>query len=118
MITGNFKVCNLDYLFELAKGDDGFVREMIGVFLNENPVEIQLLEKYVSVKNYPGIKQQTHKLRSSIPYMGLDNIIGNEVMETEELAGKATGIAQIEKNFQKIKSTCEQAYEDLRQTAF
>jgi hypothetical protein len=117
MNTGNFKVCNLDYLFELAKGDDGFVKEMISVFLNENPGEIKLLEKYVSEKNYSGIKQQTHKLRSSIPYMGLESVIGKEVTETEELASQSIGIEKIEENFRKIKSTCDLAYADLRQAA-
>jgi HPt (histidine-containing phosphotransfer) domain-containing protein len=114
MTKDDLKVCNLTYLFELAKGDTAFVKEMIEVFLAENPQQMQNLEKNIAEQNFAGIKQQTHKLRSSIPYMGLDSVVGDKVVEMEELAGKSSDIEQIKQDFDTVKSTFEEAYEELR----
>jgi HPt (histidine-containing phosphotransfer) domain-containing protein len=114
MTRDDLKVCNLSYLFELAKGDTEFVKEMIEVFLTENPQEMQKLEKNIADQNFAGIKQQTHKLRSSIPYMGLDAVVGEKVIEMEDLAGKSLNIEQIKDNFVKVKNTFDRAYEELR----
>jgi len=114
MTNDELKVCNLTYLFELAKGDTDFVKEMISVFLSENPQQMQQLEKNIAEQNFAGIRQQTHKLRSSIPYMGLDTLIGEKVVEMEDLASRSSNIEQIKENFAKVKSTFDQAYKELR----
>ncbi len=76
-INDNVKtVINLDYLLDLAKGNIKFVQEMIDTFLIENIKEIEVLEKAVHSKNFEAIKQAAHLLQSSIPFVGLDKIIG------------------------------------------
>ncbi|MCD6017345.1 MAG: His Kinase (phospho-acceptor) protein [Bacteroidetes bacterium] len=107
------KTTDLTYLMELSDGNKTFVKEMINLFLSENPEEIRAFEKGIAEKNYKGIKTVAHKLRSTIPFIGLDKVIEKEVAEIEALASEMGDIKEIESRFLKIKSACEKAYIEL-----
>jgi CheY-like chemotaxis protein len=109
----NKKVVDLDYLTELSKGDKTFVKEMIALFLSENPEEIKSLETAIADRNNEQIETRAHKLRSTIPFVGLDKIIGEEVSEIEKLAGEKADIKEIESSFATIKNACEKACLEL-----
>jgi HPt (histidine-containing phosphotransfer) domain-containing protein len=108
------KVTNLDYLKDLSKGNPTFVDEMIEIFLTESPEEIRLLEKGILERNFELIKSSAHKMRSTIPFLGLDKIIETEVLEIEKLAGLKTDIQKIEIDFSKIKDVFLKAIEELQ----
>jgi CheY-like chemotaxis protein len=107
------QVVNLDYLLDLSKGNAEFVKEMISIFLEENPEEIETLDKGIREKNFDLVKSSAHKLRSTIPFVGLDKIIENDVCEIESLASEKSNFQKIEKIFPKIKEACEKARQQL-----
>ena len=107
------KTTDLSYLIELSAGNKVFVKEMVALFLSENPEEIKALEKGIAEKNFKAIKTIAHKLRSTIPFMGLDKLIEKDVAEIESMASETTDIKEIETRFSKIKSVCERAYFEL-----
>lgn len=107
------KTTDLTYLMELSDGNKTFVKEMIALFLSENPEEIKLLEKGISENNYKSIKSIAHKLRSTIPFIGLDKVIEKDVAEIESLAASMGDMKEIEARVFKIKSACEKAYIEL-----
>ncbi len=124
------KVANLDYLSGLSRGNAEFVNEMVGIFLLENPKEIESLEKAIRGKNFYVIKQAAHFLLSSVPFVGLDIIIWNEVCEIEKIAEdelliQKNGIRtddnlcfeKIELLFSKIKESCEKACQELQKSS-
>jgi HPt (histidine-containing phosphotransfer) domain-containing protein len=108
------KVYNLDYLHELSHGNEEFVKEMIRIFLAEMPEEIQNLENSIKEKNYTAIRHAAHKLKSTIPFVGLNFVIGKEVFEIEDLASKQLDLEKIELLFVKIKEMCNKAAEELK----
>jgi HPt (histidine-containing phosphotransfer) domain-containing protein len=110
-------VVNIDYLRQLSKGNTKFVDEMIRIFLTENPEEIKILEGAIHDENYDLIKATTHKLRSTLPYIGLDKLVEEEVTEIETLAAKKTGVERIGELFSRIKDTCEKACVELQTAA-
>jgi len=111
--TNMEKITDLNYLIDISKGNKVFVKEMINLFLSENPEEIKCLEKGIQEKNYDQIKATAHKLRSTIPFIGLDKLIEKDVIGIETLAAQKGDIQEIEKHFMKIKETCERAYFEL-----
>ncbi|MGZ3901030.1 MAG: Hpt domain-containing protein, partial [Bacteroidia bacterium] len=70
----NKQITNLSYLLSLSKGDKGFIKNMINVFLEENPKEVNNLEQSINEKDFDKIKAAAHKLKSTIPFVGLDAI--------------------------------------------
>ena len=108
------KVTNLDYLTGLSKGNSSFVEEMIEIFLTENPEEIRLLESGINDKNYALIKASAHKMKSTIPFVGLDIIIGEHLSEIETICTEKGNIQNIIELFSKVKNVCLKAIEELQ----
>src|SRR3954463_16818641 len=129
------RVTNLDYLIKLSKGNEQFVKEMIRIFLEENPGEINTLEKAIREHDYSLINSAAHKLRSTVPFVGIDKVIADDISEIEQLALDKSGnyltdepkkekqgilptdkqlIEKIEKLFSHIKRICRQACEELK----
>lgn len=108
------KVINLNYITELSKGDTKFIEEMIAIFLSENPEEVKQLEEAIHKGNFDQIRSVSHHMKSTIPFMGLDLIIGNELLEIENLAAKKNNIEKIKNNFLILKKVCEKAVEELK----
>ena len=103
------RVTNLDYLLDLSKGNNHFVREMIETFLIENPKEIEQLENAIKQKDFEMIKQAAHLLQSSIAFVGLNKVIEDEVYEIEKIADEKSKMKKVEilpadkSEFQKIE---------------
>jgi HPt (histidine-containing phosphotransfer) domain-containing protein len=114
MNTQSLKTCNLDYLLELAKGNKAFIEEMLGIFIAENPIEIQQVEKGISEMDFGLIKSSAHKMKSTIPFVGLDKLIKHELQEIENLAASKSDLEKIKVIFAKVKETCLKAQEELK----
>jgi HPt (histidine-containing phosphotransfer) domain-containing protein len=107
------KIIDLSYLMRLSNGNKVFVKEMIALFLSENPEEIKSLEYAIREKDYATIKATAHKLRSTIPFIGIDKLIEKDVAEIETLSTEHADISEIESRFSKIRSVCEKACIEL-----
>jgi HPt (histidine-containing phosphotransfer) domain-containing protein len=85
-MENNEQVSNLGYLQELSKGNEQFVKDMVKIFLDENPGEISLLEKGIAENDFELVRSSAHKLRSTAPFVGVDRVIEEEITELEKLA--------------------------------
>jgi HPt (histidine-containing phosphotransfer) domain-containing protein len=135
---GTEKITNLEYLMELSKGDQYFISEMIRIFLEENPREIKMLEDGINGKDFQLINLAAHKLRSTLPFVGIEKLIEKEVVDIETLAcnnavqkievapdedhdirkieiitTNRSTLRKIEELFPKVKAVCEQARSEL-----
>ena len=108
------KITNLDYLTELSKGNKQFVLDMIEIFLAENPEEVKNLDDAIKQRDYPSIRATAHKMKSTIPFVGVDKIIGTEVSEIEKLGAENGDIQKIELLFSTVKEISAKAAEELR----
>ncbi len=112
-MTDEEKITDLSYLVRLSNGNKVFVKEMINLFLSENPEEIKSLETAIRDKDYDTIKATAHKLRSTIPFIGIDKYIEKEVSEIEALAAEHADMEEIKTRFSRIRSVCEKACIEL-----
>jgi HPt (histidine-containing phosphotransfer) domain-containing protein len=133
----NNRVTNLEYLTRLSRGNEQFVKDMIRIFLEENPDEVAALEKAIHRHDFSLINSTAHKLRSTVPFVGIDKMISDEITEIEQLALTKAGdplgtspepapkerrflptdrelLEKIERLFSKIKRICSKAYDELR----
>lgn len=109
----NYEVVNLDYLLGLSKGDSSFVKNMISLFIKENKVEIEKFRNHILCRDFSAIHASAHKLKSSIPFIGINRIIEEEILEIERLAATHSGINEIERLFPKISEICQRARAEL-----
>jgi HPt (histidine-containing phosphotransfer) domain-containing protein len=110
------KITDLNYLSALAKGNKEFIKEMISIFLTDTPVELRSLETGIADQNFETIRSVAHKLKSTLPYVGIDKIIGKEVLEIETMAAGKSDMAGITARFEKVKEVCDRACSELEET--
>jgi HPt (histidine-containing phosphotransfer) domain-containing protein len=109
--SGN--VVDLSYLNDLSRGNKVFIKEMLSIFIAENPAEMNAIENAINEVNYDLIRSTAHKLKSTIPFIGLDKIVGSDVAEMESLAFNRSDIEQIKTHFSKVRAACQKANEEL-----
>lgn len=87
------KLINFKYLKDFAEGDDSFIKNMISIFLENTPETMAIILKSNKNDDIKTLKEEIHKLKSSISLLGITKasesivIIENEI-ETNPLSEK------------------------------
>lgn len=87
------KLINFKYLKDFAEGDDSFIKNMISIFLENTPETMAIILKSNKNDDIKTLKEEIHKLKSSISLLGISKasesivIIENEI-ETNPLSEK------------------------------
>ena len=68
------KFYNLKKLDEIARGDQGFVREMVVTFVENVTNDIDSIQSLKLVENWTVIGETAHKLASNFAYLGADSL--------------------------------------------
>ena len=70
----DFNGIDLSYLVEMSCEDQNFVNEMIAIFVNKVPNEVDLMEKAIWENDYDSVKKIAHNMKSSLPIFKLDEL--------------------------------------------
>jgi CheY-like chemotaxis protein/two-component sensor histidine kinase len=87
------KLVNFKYLKDFAEGDQSFIKNMVAIFLENTPESIEIILKSNKDDDMKTLKEEIHKLKSSISLLGINKasesieIIENEI-ETNPLSQK------------------------------
>ena len=108
------KVCDLAYLKDLSNGNKNFVQDMISLFLSEVTEEVGTLEKGIISGDFDTIMRASHRLRSTIPFVGIDKLLFQEMHSMEQMAIERQGLDYIHTLFMKVKKVCFQAIKELK----
>ncbi len=65
---------NLNYLRELAGGDNQFMAEMIALFLKQTPANVSTLIIYLQKQDWENLKKLAHKMTSGVALMGIQEL--------------------------------------------
>jgi signal transduction histidine kinase/DNA-binding response OmpR family regulator len=106
------KILNVKYLQDLSKGNESFVKAMLVQFVEQMPQELTDLEKAISVKNFPLVKTIAHNMKTTVAFVGLDEIL-HPLLDSIENATLKQDTFEILQAFKKIKNLCEQAIKEI-----
>src|SRR5574341_937558 len=81
---------DLSYLVRLARGNNQFIHELIGCFLETTPSYLQETRHQYDVKNWPGLRASAPGFKTAVRYLGLSKLA--QIIETidENAAKQAT----------------------------
>ncbi|WNJ19533.1 hypothetical protein [Pontibacter sp. G13] len=80
---------DLSYLYEVAAGNDAFIRDILQMFLSNTPNGLQALEASITQQNPDRVKFFAQKLRRPFLALGREDV-GDQLERLERLA--ATGV--------------------------
>ncbi len=108
----NGKITDLTYLEELSAGSSGFVSEMIRMFLEQFPLNLESMEKAISDKDWKELYTIAHRMKPSISFVGIKDM--DEVIEQiENYAGSGSHPEKIPQLFDALKKACYEAAKEL-----
>ncbi|HNR06687.1 MAG TPA: PAS domain S-box protein [Saprospiraceae bacterium] len=111
---------DLSYLKELSNGNAAFEKEMIELFIQKTPQDIELLEKALQEPDYNTVKNIAHKLKSTfalfkldeslIPLSQIETEAGNPPLSIRALEGFASIKQKLEEIMLGLQAILEQDY--------
>src|SRR4051812_33110828 len=93
-MTNNENMTNLAALEEMMGGKKDLVKEIIDVFLNQIPGELNILNNAIANVDYPSIKKIAHTMMSTVSIMGISKL-APILFEIESLGLGSTNIERI-----------------------
>lgn len=76
---------DLSYLKTIAGDDEAFIKEMLHMFLNTTPVEVESIGNYFNEGNYHMMASAAHKIKAPIQMLG-DEYATGILLQIEHLA--------------------------------
>lgn len=107
-----FTVINQEHLTVLSRGNKKFKKEVIEIFVEQCPKEIKELEFAITHKNYETIRSTSHKMKTSVGFIGLTQLLP-ELTKLEDLSNQRHEIEAIKIVFEEIKKISHQAIQEL-----
>ncbi|HYG40212.1 MAG TPA: response regulator [Cytophagales bacterium] len=107
------RVVNLDYLKQMAEGNEAFVTKAINLFLQKAPVDVENLLDNFKKKDWGNLKLLCHKVKSSFAILGIKSL--QEIMQSIENDCSENKIdeAKFEKLLSQTQSYTSKAIEEL-----
>lgn len=98
----------MDYFNQISRSNNKIARDIKSLFLSEVPKELTLLGEAIQRKDYKTIRTATIRLRSSLSFVGLDDVMPL-IKTIEEKSASEADIEHITRMFTSVKSVCDVA---------
>ena len=108
------KIVNLEYLNLVCGGSEEMVSELIDLFLEQTPPEIEKMCECVEKEDWDALNSAAHKTKSSTNILGIEQI-KEEIQSIEIWAAERKNLDLIPALIQKVKLVCDQAYKELNE---
>jgi HPt (histidine-containing phosphotransfer) domain-containing protein len=106
------KVCNLDYLLHVTRGNKKIINNIVAVFFNETKKEMIDLNGAIKRRNYPVISDIAHKIKSAFSILGV-TALEPVFKEMELLSSNTSPISNIELLNRRVNIVFNQAKEEM-----
>lgn len=107
------QLINLEYLEQMADGDNEFIESMITYFITNAPISIEDMKKSLAEENWETLRHVSHKYKPQVNFMGIQSIL-QEVETIEQNAHKVVNTQDIGPLLHIVEKTTYQAIELLK----
>ena len=105
-------VINPGRLQEVAMGDDEFMMELIDLYLQDAPDQLEALGKAVASQDNKAVSAAAHKLKGSCGNVGAEGLVA--LCQQIEASGKASRIQEVADLFQQVHQEFVEVHRTLR----
>ena len=104
---------DLSYLEEISGGDRTIIRKTIDKFIETTPGILSNMDQLLADGDYPGLGRSAHKLKSSVAFMGI-NEIKDTILQVEHSAKNKENLDRLPALVSRIRTVIEHSYTELR----
>ncbi|MEM7368447.1 MAG: response regulator [Bacteroidota bacterium] len=104
---------NLSYLKEISGGDGMIIRKTIQKFLETTPAMLDTMDAQLAGQEYPDLGKTAHKLKSSVAFMGIDDI-KDSIIRVETITKSRENVGELAGLLARIRQVTETSFSELR----
>ena len=112
IVPNKYVIINPEHLYALSRGNNTFIKEIIHLFLDQNPLEIKEIEKGIQQQDYAVISSIAHKMKTSVGFIGIEHLLA-PLNQLEKLTISQGNTNDIQDLFAEVKTTCDKAVLEL-----
>jgi len=112
-MSSNERLTDLTYLKEASSENYNFIKEMIGIFLNQTPEYLDSLKENSENQKWDEFKKVLHKLKPTITMMGMKK--GDLLVKEMESLIKSQSMDEVPPLFAELENMCRQAFVELQE---
>jgi cytochrome b involved in lipid metabolism len=106
---------NLDYLKELSGGNKAFEISMVEQFLQKTPGELEAMQEAFGKNDYIKVVQIAHNMKTSVAFMGLLDILNNDLDFIENNARTQEENTNVQTSITIVNNICLQVFIEAKQ---
>ncbi len=111
--TSQITTVDMNELHQLSRGNNAFIREMIDLFSEQNPIDINKLDKALEQEDFESIKNTAHRMKTSVGFMGIKSAL-EPLNKIEALSEQKQNIEEIYGLVDTIKKICSKAQKEFQ----
>ena len=104
---------NLSKVYEISENDNDFALQIVSLFLEEVPVEIQSMKNAIELKDYMKAYASAHKIKPTLDLLGMDIAYEDNmlIMNWTKQEGKRKEIKDV---FKSLKTRIGEAVDEIK----
>lgn len=105
---------NLSYLRLMADDDEDMILTMLGMLIEELPSEFEKIKQFYQEKNWDELKKVTHKMKSTLAFVGNDDLTTAN-MEIESILKNEAEMERIGTLIKKMEEAMPHVMSEIKQ---
>jgi signal transduction histidine kinase/CheY-like chemotaxis protein len=101
---------DLSYLIQLSKGNKNFVLQMLEIFLDQTPKDLDQLAIEIDTENFDNASTIAHRMKTSINFMGLTQLLTPSLEVIENARNGSINVDTLKQKVEFIKSILNASY--------
>ena len=110
-MNSNLKTIDFSHLNSIASGDESFKKELIGIFLEQIPVFIHNMKKYLDNNKLEKLAREAHTAKSSVLIFGMAN--SGRLLKEIQLLAESKKTTEIQPALEEVEKELKQAKTEL-----
>ncbi len=108
------KIIDLTYLIDISGGDNGFIKEMLELFVTTATTESELFDELVENNDFDGISRLAHKMKAAIQMLGANDLF-NSIKLLEQYSNEHSHADEIPSMVAKIKDQIQLSIVEIKE---
>jgi CheY-like chemotaxis protein len=106
-------VINLAFLSRISKGRKDFFMSMIDIFIEQNNTDLFTLRNAIDIADFDSIRLLSHKIRTSVSFIGLEKQLQDPLQEMEHLGEQKRNAERVRNLYGNVVAVCAEAGKEL-----